>query len=83
MTQNAVGVQTDSTKTSVAGGMLVVELGKKQKSKRIKQLREGQGQLFDEIASMIGDLKEQGAIGSNAQPVVIVVEKKKKRILGW
>ncbi len=83
MTQNAVGVQTDSTKTSNAGGMLVVELGKKQKSKRIKQLREGQGQLFDEISSMIGELKEQGAIGSNAQPIVIVVEKKKKRLLGW
>ena len=83
MTDNAVGTQDDSTKSSNAGGMLVVELGKKQKGKRIKELREGQGELFDEITTMIGDLKAQGAIGANAQPIVIVVEKKKKRILGW
>ena len=61
------------------GDLLVVDIGKKQKRKRIRQLRKGRGRLFDRINDVVDDLREEGAIDENATPVVIVVREKARR----
>lgn len=53
--------------------LLVVDLGKAQSRKRIKQLRKGEGKLMGKIDGILGDLVEAGTLDRNAQPVVIVV----------
>jgi uncharacterized protein (UPF0335 family) len=73
----------DSNSNS-AGGLLVVDIGKRQSTKRIRQLRKGRGRLLDKINDTVQELQSKGAIKKDAQPVVIVVRKKdKKKILGF
>ncbi|MEZ4453144.1 MAG: hypothetical protein R3B09_27025 [Nannocystaceae bacterium] len=68
------------TETTSTGdqNLLVIDIGKKQKRKRVRQLRKGTGKLADKIRDMIDDLREDGTLGANAQPVVIVVRQKPK-----
>lgn len=75
----------DSATTTPAEGnpadqLLIVEVGKKQARKRVKQLREGRGKLFDEVQDALEQLRTEGAIGANAQPVVIVVREKSRSL---
>jgi hypothetical protein len=65
------------------GAPIIVDIGKKRK-KQIKQLREGRGKLMDEINGLLEELREAGSISGSAQPVVVVVqEKRKARLLPW
>lgn len=68
---------------AVKDSMIVVEVGKKQSGKRIRQLQKGRGKLFENIEQMMEELRAKGAIGENAQPVVVVVKKKSRTLLGW
>ncbi|MEB3230625.1 MAG: hypothetical protein VKJ64_06435 [Leptolyngbyaceae bacterium] len=43
----------------------------------IKDLRYGEGKLFKKIRNVIESLKEDGTVGENVQPVVVIVRKKK------
>lgn len=61
---------------------IVVDLGKK-RGKQIKQLREGRGKLMDEVSGVLEELKADGSLGPNAQPIIIVVKQKPKRSLAW
>ena len=62
---------------------LIVDMGKKRK-KQINQLREGRGKLMDKVTDLLEELRAGGSISATAQPVVIVVqEKKKSRSLMW
>jgi hypothetical protein len=61
--------------------LLVVDLGKPQSRKRIKQLRRGEGKLMRRIDGILGELIEAGTLDRNAQPVVIVV--REENPLGW
>lgn len=64
---------------------VVVDLGK-HKRKAVKKLVKGEGPLVSEVESVIQDLKASGAVGENAQPVVIVVRqkaRKSKNGMGW
>ena len=54
---------------------VVLDLGK-QKPKRVKKLRKGKGRLMDDVHAAIEELQEAGVIGADAQPVVVIVERK-------
>ena len=58
---------------------LIVDLGK-HKRKRIKQLRQGRGRLLEEIKSSIEELRTTGNVAAGAQPIVIVVREKRRRM---
>lgn len=47
------------------------------KSDDIKDLRYGEGKLFKKIKKTIEALKEDGTVGKNVQPIIVVVKKKK------
>ncbi|MEM9220069.1 MAG: hypothetical protein AAGD25_37800 [Cyanobacteria bacterium P01_F01_bin.150] len=49
------------------------------KSDEIKDLRYGEGKLFRKIEKAIGQLREDGHVEENAQPIVVVVKKKKSK----
>ena len=75
-----MSVQTSAQKASSAAEpapaksqLLVVDLGKAQSRKRIKQLRRGEGKLMGKIDDILGELVQAGTLDRNAQPVVIVV----------
>jgi hypothetical protein len=53
--------------------LLVVDLGKAQSRKRIRQLRKGEGKLMGKIDDILGDLVAAGTLDRSAQPVVVVV----------
>ncbi|NEQ69878.1 MAG: hypothetical protein F6K21_31170 [Symploca sp. SIO2D2] len=48
----------------------------------LKDLQYGEGKLFKKIASAVERLKDAGEVDEEAQPVIIVVEKKKDSS-GW
>lgn len=66
------------TKTSNDGPppMIVVDIGKRQKKKRIRRLRKGKGKLMDKITDLVEEMRQGGALEPNAQAVVIVVRQK-------
>jgi hypothetical protein len=70
-------------KVSSAGPLLVVDIGKRQKKKEIKNLRKGHGKLFDKVADLLAELKGNGTVNGEVQPLVIVVREKERRMLGW
>lgn len=57
--------------------LVVVDLGK-QKSGRIKKLRKGEGKLMACVQEVIDELRSNGTVAGDAQPVVILVERKDK-----
>jgi len=59
----------------------VIDLGK-QRRKRIKELRRGEGKLMDEINASIEELRTAGALGADVQPVVVVVRQKRRKMRG-
>ena len=62
---------------------IIVDIGKKRK-KQIKQLRDGRGKLMDEVNGLLDELRAAGSISASAQPVVVVVQQKRKaRSLMW
>jgi hypothetical protein len=61
---------------------VVFDLGK-HKSKKIKKLRKGEGPLIDEVMLAIDDLKANGLVDANAQPVVVVVREKSSPRNPW
>lgn len=69
----------DSTATE---RMMVIDIGKR-KRKRVKQLRKGEGSLAVEIENTIEQLKLEGALDSDAQTVVVVVQQKPKNNWMW
>lgn len=57
---------------------ILVDLGK-QKRGRVKDLRKGKGRLMDDLDQTLADLRAEGSVAEGAQPVIIVVERKKKK----
>jgi hypothetical protein len=58
---------------------VIIDLGK-QRRKRIKGLRKGKGRLLDEVNGCLDELKAAGTISSSAQPVIVVVRQKRRRL---
>jgi hypothetical protein len=63
--------------------VLVVDIGKRQSKKRIKNLREGRGALFNKVLETLTELKADGTIDASAKPVVIVVRERPKSAGGF
>ncbi|NET59122.1 MAG: hypothetical protein F6K47_24155 [Symploca sp. SIO2E6] len=57
---------------------IVLEVGSSSKDD-LKDLEYGEGKLFRKIARAVEDLKDAGEVDPEAQPVIIVVEKKKEK----
>jgi len=57
---------------------LILEMGSAD-SDDIKDLRYGEGKLFDKIAKALEKLKDKGHVGENAQPIVVIVKKKRDK----
>lgn len=69
-----------STRAAADGSsFIVVDLGKKQKRKAIKGLRKGTGKLTVKLKELLDEMREQGTLSADAQPVVVVVREKKRR----
>ncbi len=45
----------------------------------IYELRRGEGKIFRRIRSIIEQLKEEGSISEDAQPIIAIVQKKKDK----
>lgn len=57
---------------------VVIDLGRR-RSRLVKALRRGEpGKLMDEVIEVVAELQEKGAVGETAQPVVIVVERRRR-----
>lgn len=72
-TQTAAIAATDATEH------LVIDLGK-QKRKKVKALRSGEGPLMANVEGCLDELRNEGKIASDAQLVIVVVERKGKRL---
>lgn len=58
---------------------IILDMGKK-KSKQVRKLRKGKpGRLMNRVEEAVEHLRENGALGNDAQPVVIIVKEKKRR----
>lgn len=60
---------------------IIIDLGK-QKSKKLKALKKGDGELWDEIFDVMEEVKEMlgdEADGKMMVPIVMIYEKKSKR----
>jgi hypothetical protein len=53
--------------------LVVVDLGRAQTPKRIRQLRKGRGRLVERIDRIVSELVEAGTVKATAQPVIFVV----------
>jgi len=61
--------------------VVVVSLGKKT-AKKVKQLEKGRGKLLDRVVSSLNEMKTQGAISQNAQPIFVIVKEPRRSFLG-
>lgn len=57
---------------------LILDLGK-QKKRRIKKMRKGQGVLMGEVQDALSNLRANGALDANARPAIIIVREKSKK----
>jgi hypothetical protein len=58
---------------------VVLDLGK-QRRKRVKELRRGEGKLMADIIDALDELRTAGTLSANAQPVVVVVQQKRRKM---
>ena len=56
---------------------VIVDLGK-QRRKRIKQLRRGEGKLLAEVTGAVEELRASGTIAADAQAIVFVVRERRR-----
>ena len=67
-----------ASKATASADPILVDLGR-HKKKRIKKLRKGGGPLLDIVHSSLDELKSQGHVAENAQPVIVVVREKEEK----
>ena len=60
---------------------LVVDLGKQAK-KQLERLFAGEGALYGEVKSMLGELRSSGKLPASAVPVIVVVREKRSKKKG-
>lgn len=60
---------------------VVIDLGVR-KRKQVKLLKRGEGKLMARLEGELAELAAEGVLRADAQTVVVVVEKKPRRILG-
>lgn len=69
-------------KTDAAGEInapIIIDLGKKNR-KQVRKMAKGKpGRLMDSVEEVIANLRENGTMAADAQPLVIVIRKRSKR----
>ncbi len=71
-----------SSQNAEQSGTIVVDIGKK-KSKLVKALRKGEGRLMEQAHELVAQMRADGQIASGADTVVVVVEKKPKKVMSF
>ena len=74
--QEPTGAAPRGSDRAGSSQLLVVDLGKRQSPKRLKQLRKGRGKLVGRIDQIVADLVEAGTVKAGAQPIVIVIRER-------
>ena len=64
-----------------AAAPIILDFGKHRK-KLVTQLRQGDGKLMNEVSAALAELQVSGAIGAGAQPVIIIVQQKRRKPRG-
>lgn len=64
------------------GDPIIVDIGKRRR-KQIRGLRRGKGKLMTRMNDLLGEMKKNGTFSGSAQPVIVVVQQKRKRKKGW
>jgi hypothetical protein len=72
---------TGAVSSSDGAAMVVIDFGK-HKRKAVKALRQGSGKLMDDLNAALDELRSSGAISPGAQPVILVVEQRRRRVRG-
>lgn len=49
------------------------------KSDDIRDLRRGEGKVFNKMGRAIEQLRESGAVSENIQPIIVILKKKKSK----
>ena len=57
---------------------ILIDLGK-QSRKKTRRLRKGRGGLMRDVGECIDELRQEGKINGEAQPVIVVVRQKRRR----
>ncbi len=84
----AAKAQTESTAAAKpaeqeeALAPIVVDFGKKRR-KHVKRLRKGRGRLMTKVEDLLQDLRDEGVVAENAQPVIIVVRQREGDSKWW
>lgn len=70
---------SSETNSSPIEKAIVLDLGKK-KRKDIRRLRKGGGKLLDQIEDHLDELRAAGVLDESAQPVIVVVAEKQRKL---
>lgn len=58
---------------------IIIDMGKKNR-KQVRKLRKGKpGRLLDRVNDSFEHLRENGAVGPDAQPIVIIIKESRRR----
>ncbi|MEH1781701.1 MAG: hypothetical protein V7L26_21845 [Nostoc sp.] len=74
--------ETSKSKKSKKENTIILEFGR-QKKKRIRDLREGRGQMFRKVIKAISELQKAGEVGDSVQPVIVIIKEKKSSRKGF
>lgn len=74
--------ETSKPKKPKKENTIILEFGR-QKKKRIRDLREGRGQMFRKVIKAISELQQAGEVGDSVQPVIVIVKEKKSSRKGF
>lgn len=77
MEKNVTASHAAPVPESAAAAPIIIDLGRK-KRKQIKALRQGKGRLVDSVLGAMSDLKKAGHVSESSQPVVVVVQQRRK-----
>ena len=73
----------ETVQTEVVNDPLIIDLGRRRK-REIDRLRDGRGELLDEVLDCITELSGSGQILESSQPVIsVVTEKRAKLVASW
>jgi hypothetical protein len=61
---------------------IVIDLGK-QRRKAVRALRQGQGELMEDVSKCIQELQAAGTLSASAQPVIVIVRQRPRRRAMW
>jgi Family of unknown function (DUF6200) len=71
-----------SSNLGASASPIVLDLGKHRR-KAVRALRKGGGKLMGEVSAALDELRSSGAVSTSAQPIIIIVQQKRRRATGF